>query len=179
MGTQSRMMRRVLILAAGLSVLLVASSSMADDRKTKGLFLYNLAKYVRWPEGTFATDSSPIVIGVAGDERFADVLEEIVSGHKAQGRDLEVMRLQSEVPARGVHVVYFPGRNYGSLRRQAELFAPHPTIRVAEHKRFARVGDVGIVMLDGRIVFYVNGSNAQREGLQLSSKFMRLASGVE
>ena len=156
-----------------------AAPSLADDTETKGLFLYNLAKYVTWPDSAFATDSSPIVIGVAGDSTFADYLASLVEGHPVQGRDLKVITIDPGMAARGVHVVYFPDHDYGRLREQARLFAGHPAIRVAEHERFAKVGDVGFVMHKGRVIFYVNGDNTKREGLRLSSKFMRLASGVE
>ena len=156
-----------------------AGPSLADETETKGLFLYNLAKYVTWPDSVFATDTSPIVIGIAGDQAFADSMAALVEGHQVQGRDLQITVIDPGMAAKGVHVVYFPDHDYGRLREQAALFAGHPAIRVAEHKRFAKVGDVGFVMRDGRVVFYVNGDNTKREGLRLSSKFMRLASGVE
>jgi hypothetical protein len=166
-----------LLLSCG--VLAAAAPAWADETKVKGLFLYNLAKYVTWPAGAFDSDASPIVIGVVGDTSFVNSMSDLVDGHQVKGRDLKIISVDAGVVTRGVHVIYFPDNDYGRLREQARLFSSSPAIRVAEHKRFAKVGDIGFVMRDERVVFYVNEDNSKREGLRVSSKFMRLASGVE
>ncbi len=179
MLANSRITRLACLVLTSIALSTAAAPAWSDDTKTKGLFLYNLAKYVTWPDGAFASDSSPIVIGVVNDEGFVSEMEELVEGYEVQGRDLKVVSVDASKATRGVHLVYFPDRNYGRLREQASLFDGHPAIRVAEHKRFVKFGDVGFVMRDGRVMFYVNGRNTKREGMKLSSKFLRLASGVE
>lgn len=179
MTANPRAALRACLFAAGFVLFAPAAPGSADEARTKGLFLYHLAKYVTWPDGAFASDSSAVIIGVVGDEALAEAFEIDLAGLEVQGRDLKVIFIEAGIVARGVHVVYFPDRDYGRLRQQADLFAGHPAIRVAEHKRFTRVGDIGFVMRGGRVAFYVNGRNTRRGGLRLSSKFLRLASGVE
>ena len=93
----------------------VATAASADDRETKGLFLYNLAKYVTWPAESFASDTAPIVIGIVDDAEFAARLDAIVDGHKAQGRSIRVMELAQEQSAQGVHIVYVPPKIWFAL----------------------------------------------------------------
>ncbi len=173
----TRWLLSLVLLVAGLG--LATAASATDEGEIKGLFLYNLAKYVSWPEGSFASDTSPIVIGIVGAPDFAEALDTLVDGHKAQGRSIRVLELAAGQSASGVHVVYFPNGSQSDIRAQAAKFDKEAAIRVADSKRFARHGDIGIVMRDGRISFYVNGDNSRRGGMKVSSKLMRLASGVE
>lgn len=166
----------LIVIATALAASAIAAE---DDAHTKGVFLYNLTKYVSWPADTFKAPESPIVIGVVGDERFANDLQDLIGGHKAQGRDIRIMALPHGGAARGVHLVYFPDRDYGRLKSQSSAFSASTALRVAEHRKFAKVGDIGFVMKSGRIVFYINDRNSRRGGMKVSSKLMRLASGVE
>ena len=164
MVANSRITRLACLALASIALSAAAAPAWSDETETKGLFLYNLAKYVTWPDDVFASDSSPIVIGVVGDENFVSVMGELVDSYQAQGRDLKVVSVDASKATSGVHLVYFPDRNYGRLREQASLFEGHPAIRVAEHKRFAKFGDVGFVMRDGRVMFYVNGRTPGARG---------------
>jgi len=179
MSMDRRNKRWIPLWVAVLAFCGLASSALADGEHTKGLFLYNLAKYVTWPADSFSSDTSPIVIGIVGDAEFAASFDALVEGHKAQGRHIRVMELEPGQSAHGVHLVYFPNGELSQLRAQAKHFDDQPAIRVAESKRFARHGDIGFVMRNGRIMFYINGENSHRAGMKVSSKLMRLASGVE
>ena len=171
--------RMGLCMAVLLGVTATATSAFANEAETKGLFLYNLAKYVSWPEGTFAGADDAIVIGVVGDTAFSSGLRALVAGHEAQGRPIEIRDISASEGAAAVHMVYFPAEDMTRLRAQAAPFEKKPVIRVAENKRFAKVGDVGFVLRGGRVQFFVNADNTRRSGLRLGSQIMRLASGVE
>ena len=176
-----RLRRGVLSMAFCVFLAVGAHAAPGEEAETKGLFIYNLAKYVTWPDGSFAADDSPIVVGVVGDPTFSAGLQDLVDGHRAQGRPLEVKDLASadDAAQAAVHIVYFPEEDMTRLRAQAAPLADKPVIRVAEHKRFARVGDVGFVLRGGRVQFFVNKDNTRRSGMKLGSQIMRLASGVE
>ena len=173
-----RLSRTALCIAIFAGITALATAAAANDAQTKGLFLYNLAKYVSWPEGTFAGDDAPIVIGVVGDSEFVRGLRELVEGHEAQGRALEIKEIES-AEAAVVHMVYFPAEDLTQLRAQSAPLDGKPVIRVAENKRFAKVGDVGFILRGGRVQFFVNAENTRRSGLRLGSQILRLASGVE
>ena len=60
-----------------------------DDAQVKAAFVFNLAKFVHWP----VDETGPLVIGIAGDNRFADVVAKTVLARNVNGRSLETRRL--------------------------------------------------------------------------------------
>ena len=47
-----------------------------DEYQVKAAFLYNFAKFVEWPPGTFANATDPIGICIVGQNPFGSMLEE-------------------------------------------------------------------------------------------------------
>ena len=49
-----------------------------DEYQVKAAFLYNFAKFVEWPPGTFANSNDPIGICIVGQNPFGSTLEDMV-----------------------------------------------------------------------------------------------------
>jgi len=66
-----------------LSLLLLRAGGLADaqedsqptEYQIKAAFIFNFAKFVEWPAAAFPKTSSPIVVGVLGENPFHDTLE--------------------------------------------------------------------------------------------------------
>jgi len=63
------------------------TGSVGTDKAFQGLssqavFLFNFAQFVEWPPSAFAGPTSPIVIGVLGENPFGTYLDETVRGEK-------------------------------------------------------------------------------------------------
>jgi len=158
-----------------------ASRAAANDaeRATKAKFLYQLTRYVTWPEAAHETPDAPVVIGVVDDTLLADTLRSIVSGKKVRGRSVAIVAITgTEDPA--VHLLFLPEAGRGSLRRRAHRHQEGTVLTVAEEFDFPELGgDVGIEFIDGRISFSINRRKVTRGDFSISSKLMRLASEVQ
>src|SRR5260370_33307144 len=97
------MLRGLGILIVALSVLLSwAPGALAQDRDSsnsseyliKAGFIFNFAKFVEWPQTTFAQPDSPIVIGILGTDPFGAIIDQIVQDKKIGGRGFVVKRLK-------------------------------------------------------------------------------------
>jgi hypothetical protein len=70
----------ILLLSAALP--LRAQETGFDEYQVKAAFLYNFAKFVEWPQGTFATPHDPIGICIVGQSPFGLALDDTVRGKK-------------------------------------------------------------------------------------------------
>src|SRR5690242_16233871 len=79
-----------------LALLLAPRPTMAapapTDYQVKAVFLFNFAQFVEWPSRAFADKSSPIVIGIVGEDPFGAVLDQVVKGEAVRGRPIVVRR---------------------------------------------------------------------------------------
>ena len=57
-------------------------------------FVYNLAKFVTWPEAAFFSPRSPLVLAVLDPEMYA-AASDMLSGRKVQGRPLEIRQIRN------------------------------------------------------------------------------------
>ncbi|MCA9509879.1 MAG: YfiR family protein [Myxococcota bacterium] len=150
-----------------------------DDDVVRSAFLFNVAKYVEWPAASFASADAPLVIGVIEDAALAEAFAVALSDKRIESRAIEVRTVASVDEARGCHVV-FGSRDQRTLARSiAHDLRGEPVLSIAEYDRFARVGGmIGIEIDRGKVSFEVSRSEADRSGLKVSSKLLRLASAV-
>ena len=81
----------VMILSAyTISAPRVAAQSDLGEYDVKAAFLFNFAKFVDWPDASFADARRPIVIGALGENPFGDGLDRIVAGQTVKGRTIRI-----------------------------------------------------------------------------------------
>jgi len=165
------------LLALAVAPALAALADDGDD--VRSAFLYNVAKYVEWPDAKFASDDAPLVLGVIGEPALAESFASSLSTKRVGERAIEVRAIESADDARACHVV-FGSRDQRSLARSlANDLRGEPVLSVAEYDRFARVGGmIAIEVAGGKVSFEVSRSETDRSGLKVSSKLLRLASAV-
>lgn len=77
---------------------------------------------------------------------------------------------------RGAHLVFVPADQAGALDDLERTVEDAPVLLVGESEGFAaRGGVINLYTEDGRIRFEINRKAAERRGLRLSSRLLRLA----
>src|SRR6202140_2317750 len=84
----TRFLSLILLLSAALT--LHAQETGFDEYQVKAAFLYNFAKFVEWPAGTFASPHDPIGICIVGQSPFGLTLDDTVRGKKIGDRAFAV-----------------------------------------------------------------------------------------
>ncbi len=82
-----------------------APSSGYSEYQIKAAFLYNFAKFTKWPSGTYADASAPLVICVLGKDAFGKALDAL-AGKRINGRPVAVSRLAGVEEAGRCQVVF-------------------------------------------------------------------------
>ncbi len=186
------------MIALGLGAVSVASGQTPEQRliALEAAFVPKLAKYVNWPAGTFAGDKTPLVIGVLGRDPFGPLLDRIVAGATVRGRTIEIRRIASLADAadadadpggreritsqmRRCQVLFVCESERGRLPRIREILVGASVLTISNIPSFARDGGIiELVRADGQVVFHINHAAAERAGLRIDSKLMRLARKV-
>ena len=165
--------RTALILALLLPGL---AAAQAPEYDLKAAFLFNFAKFVEWPPGAFDGVSAPLTICVYGEDPFGATLDAVVQGERVGERSLLVQRPDSLDDLDECHVLFIcrsEKRRLGEVLAQVE---GKPVLTVADTDGFLSAGGVINFILEGsKVRFLIDQEAAERSGLRVSSKLMRLA----
>lgn len=171
-------MKRLLLTLALLAALPVYGE-VSPEYKLKALVLFNFAKFVEWPTQAYAEVTSPIVIGVLGDDPFGSVLEEIVKDRPIAGHPVVVQRAHrlEELPV--CHLLFISA---SERARQAAVLAQlgdRPVLTIGESADFvSRGGVIRLLMEEQKVRFEVNAGAADQARLKISAQLLSLAKDV-
>jgi len=171
------MSRRFLVLATCLLWSSPAPGATGpSEYQVKAAFLYKFARFVEWPDSSFASPEAPLVIGILGDDPFGPMLDQAVAGKRVQGRQLQVLRFSHLDQAPPCHILFVGRLQQSGLSPVLDLAEGQPVLSVGEAEGFNRAGGIIRLLVEGQQVFFeINAGAAQRAGLKLSSQLLKLA----
>jgi len=168
------LLRVAVLCATGPS--LAAQTGAATEYQVKAVFLFNFAQFVDWPADAFSSPTTPLVIGVLGDDPFGDFLDQNVRHEQLGGRPFQVRRYQSVDEIKTCHILFISRPN---ADRPEEILAGlrrRPLLTVSDADGFAlRGGMIRFVTDRSRIRLQLNLEAAEAAHLSISSKLLRVA----
>jgi ABC-type amino acid transport substrate-binding protein len=145
----------------------------------KATFLYRFGTFADWPPGAFSDASDPLVICVAGDPDFAQLVEQSAGAQRVAGRVIAVRRLQIVSPRSGCHILYIAYVSSQATRDALQATTGDPVLTVTD-SRFGSVrGAIHFVRSGGRVRFHIDRRAAERNGVSLSSRLLNIALTVD
>jgi hypothetical protein len=151
-------------------------SDISLEYQVKSALVFNFARFVTWPAGTFAAPDSPLVIGVYGRGPLTSALKQTLEGKTVEGRRVLVQSVE-DVSAPMQILVVSPSRA-ARTSELIEALASRPVLTVGEAPSFIKHG--GMIRLDlaeDKVRFFINQPAVDRAGLVISSQMMQYASG--
>jgi len=85
---------------------LIAQTPPSREYQVKAVFLFHFTEFVDWPSRSFPRETTPLVIGVLGEDPFGTYLDEVVRGETVKNRPLVVQRYRRAEDIRICHVLY-------------------------------------------------------------------------
>ena len=166
-----------------LAVLLLAGSGWGADvspseYKLKAAFLYHFSQFVDWPDGAFAEEKSPFIIGVLGDNPFGSDLERTVEGKAIGAHRLQVQVFRSWAEATNhCHILFISSSEQKKFSEILTALGDSEILTVGEADSFGGAGGMIQFIFEGnKIRFRVNETAAARANLKVSAKLLSLAS---
>jgi len=159
---------------------LLAGEATEREYAIKAAFLYHFASYVTWPPGAPMGAGKALVIGVLGADPFGAMLDELAKAKSVDGRQVVVRRFHTVDDCTPCHILFISASEAERLGPVLQKLGGSPTLLAADTQTAAARGvHVNFFIESNKVRFEVNAGAAQRAGLKISSKLLRLARIVE
>jgi hypothetical protein len=173
--------KKVIVLFMALSLLCIQTnkSTLAqevEEYAVKAAFTFNFIRFTQWPETSFSDDIAPYKLCFMGNSEVARHFKAI-TGKKNGARSINVQGL-SLVEEYGECKIVFISRDVDRSITQGILskVKGKPVLTIGETRDFIKLGGVmNFISKDGRLHFEVNTQAAKQQGIELSSRLLKLA----
>jgi hypothetical protein len=149
------------------------SQSGPSQSDVQSIYLYNFAKFVRWPAGR---PGPTLNICIAGQQVYADTLTKVVAGEQVDGHALAVRAIERTEDAAGCDILFIDISARDRLDGLVAATAGKPILTVSDIPGFLdRGGMIQFVLKDSRVRFSVDLRPVARSGISLSSELLKVA----
>lgn len=155
------------------------SQTTADPPALQAAYLYNFAKYVKWPATNSPSQRAPINIGFLGKTPVSAKLADTVKNKTIQGREIFISQSNTIEGLRNCHIIYVPLTESARLVTALLTLKEAPILTVGESRDFLDKGGMIRVFLDHESMrFDVNLPQVQKAGLVLDPNMLSCAHKV-
>lgn len=145
-------------------------AQVVNEYEVKAAFLCKFASFVDWPDGTPAATGSRRCIGLAGDDPFGPVLDQLALGKFA------VHRFQPGQVSGECQIVFVAASERKRLRALLDRLRGEAVLTVSDMPGFCEQGGmIDLEVADHRIALRINPEAAGRARLQVSSRLLSVA----
>ena len=178
-GNRKSRWDRFLIIVVLCSLAVGAQAQSATEYQLKAAFLFNFAKFIEWPPGSFPDATAPLRICIFGRDPFGDQLRNITNEKTVNKRKLEVSQVADLLHAKSCHILFIASSEKASMKQILEGLGGASVLTVGDCKGFAEQGGmINFVLENDRVQFEVNRKAAEQAGLKISSKLLSVAKSV-
>lgn len=133
-------------------------------------YLYNFAKYVKWPR-----DPAVFIIGIYGGSDITDELETTLTGKKVAGKSIELKTLTGPGDIGQCHIIYVSESHSKSISLIKETVGSSSILIVTEEDLIKKGATISFVVEDDRLKFKLKKSALSNAGLTATEGLLRLA----
>lgn len=190
----------LLVATAGRGQVAAAKSDQAREKvhQVKAAFLYNILKFVAWPEGSLEKKDDrdedgkhQLVIGCFDTDEQAEFLQylkgkeigpitlhlKMLSARVAENKSAEVLRNDPSLSE--CHVLYFGNLKQAVVEKVLNAVAGRSVLTAGQRKGFPEGGGMlNIVQDNNKLGFEINLIQTKKAKLEIRSKLIRLARRV-
>lgn len=149
------------------------------DVELRASFLINFALFIHWPSSAFDSSSAPLRYCVLGNAALSSSLGQALAKERASGRPLRLVDAKGAAQWRRCHLLYIDHRAGELAPRVLAAVKGAPVLTVGDTEGLLRKGAmISLAHLDGRLRPLINPKAAERAGIRISSKLLRIATLV-
>ncbi len=149
------------------------------EYQIKSAMIYNMIRYMDWPEDTLPASASQITVCIVGKGGLGMAIGSL-QGKQAKGKNLTVRQSTPSNAPSGCQVLVVSDLDAASTAGLLERTRSSAVLTVADSENFARMGGVvGFILQDGKVRFEINQTAALRHRIRISSQLLKLAKIVQ
>lgn len=157
-----------------------SGAAVGIEYAVRAAFLFNFARYVKWPETAFQDRDAPLIVAVLGKNPFDSILDDAFKGKLIGARPLVVKYFENAFALKACHLLYVPQTEVMQLDSIHEACKERAVLVVSETIAAATHGaHVGFYFDETKLRFAINETAAKAVKLQISSELMKLAKPVK
>jgi hypothetical protein len=169
---------RTLLLGV-LALVCVPAEATAPELSIKAAYLYKFASYIEWPQGTFSSTASPLVLGVIGDDPLADELAQVVAGQVVGGHPVVTRQLSGGDALAGVNILLIGNIDNALLLRTLTAAKEQAVLTVTESEdSYAQGSMINLRVIENKIRFEVSLTPVELAHLKISARMLSAAYSV-
>lgn len=163
---------KYLILFSSIFVLL-STNAIGQNEKAQTTYIYNIVKYVDWPE---SYKSGDFVIGILGTSGINAELKKLATTKKVYSQKITIVEFNSPEEITKCHVLFITKIKTGVIKEALAKIGSNATLVIGEFPGLANLGAaINFVTQEGKLVFQLNENSAKKQGLQISSQLKELS----
>ena len=140
-------------------------------------YVYNVARFVSWPQRAFNFSVSPFIIGIYKNKAFGSHLAITLREKKIQDRNWKVEVFNNPSEIRNCHLIFFTDIQVIDIDQVIQHIKHKPVLTVAYNvNNFCQSG--GIINITGKIPnlgFEINKQAMMSANLEISKELLDLA----
>jgi hypothetical protein len=153
-----------------------AAAVLASEYEVKAALLYNFAKFVEWPSTALPEASSTMELCILGEDPFGTILDQTLQGKIVNGRTLLINRYRELKGLDSCQILFISVSERQRLPQILATLNHLSVLTVSEMERFAQSGGmINFTVAENKVQFEINVGAAERAGLKISSKVLKLA----
>ena len=156
-----------------------AETGGLTETQIKAAYVFNFTKFTEWPASNSASEDTPIVIGVLGDDSFGKILAELTKGEVVRKHPLVVTNLNASDDLGACQVLFVRSSDKEQIPALLLKLKGTPVLTVADTDGFVdRGGMVNFITDQQKVKFEINQTAVEESGLRLSSKVFQIAKRI-
>ena len=145
------------------------------EYQVKAGFVYNFAKFIRWPEAAFERDDQPLVLCIGSKDPVCDIFFSL-DEKPVRGRRIKVKRWSPEDNQSKCHILFLGAMDVGAVHQALASLHEKYLLTVGESEGFLQSGGIiNFISKGNRLRFEVNLDAAEAAGLKLSAQILMSA----
>ncbi len=164
------------VLLPGFSGYIRAQTTSADEYDIRAAMLINLTKFIDWPTRKIDSAHPQLLVCILGSDSIGPIAERYAQNQRVEGRPLQVRHISSVEAAMNCNLLYVGVGEQKHVDPVIAELAKSGVVTVSETSNANNPSQViGLPTIDEHVHIDINLGAAQRTGLTISSKLLRLA----
>jgi len=153
-----------------------ADLPVVEEYQVKSVFLFNFAKFVKWPDSVFSDSQSPFYICIIGDDPFKQTIDITIENEIVKGHPVLIERLNAIENSESCQILFISQSEQSNLAAIFNYLQTHPVLTVSDIDSFVEQGGmIQFFKLGKKIRLLINPDIAKTAELQISANLLRVA----
>ena len=164
-----------------LLIALLACPAMGEEvvpeYQLKAEFMERFTRFIEWPAASPVNDAqTPFAICVAGEDPFGPFLRNLAATRRIKSKSIAIRTVSTGGTFDGCHILFIPSSERAHAAEIVRRTSDRPILTVSDSNG---LGEAGVMInfyeAADKVRFEINAHSAEKSGLRISSKLLKLA----